>query len=317
VQQYRDGDRVEAVKQFLSWTTARLEALAKGERKLDEAAAEAGTPSPRRGPSTWIAAAVLLSTETLHEGGPYRPHFDLASLGIRRLSHDRNASVFCRDWTTIMASWLLASGRLEEARRLAETVEPDGDGLLLRASVADGIALRPPPAKTEASAAGRRRWDRPGLLREAEQRYRLALSLDPTLVEAKVRLAWLLTHDGRVDEARPLLAAAHQDSQDGYLTYLAALFLGRGCERQGRVDEARAWYEKASRVYPEGQTAYVALGHLLEAGGSPRDGWFRVLDMFGKGPGPQRDPWWVYLDAQFWQADRRMARMRAYAREGR
>jgi hypothetical protein len=67
-------------------------------------------------------------------------------------------------------------------------------------------------------------------------------------------------------------------------------------------------------MYPEAQTAYIALGYLLDGDGRADEARTTVGRMFAEPGNPARDPWWVYGYAQFWQTDHRVAQLRAFAR---
>jgi tetratricopeptide (TPR) repeat protein len=155
-----------------------------------------------------------------------------------------------------------------------------------------------------------------GLFKAAERKYREALSLAPSLLEARLRLGRVLALTNRVDEARILLERVRRESPGGHLGYLADLFLGDVCERVGMREAASACYEAAIHEYPDCQTAYLALGRLQELTGDRERSSATVRDLFGgEGRGnPQHDPWWAYWYAQYWQIDARMADLRARVR---
>jgi len=80
---------------------------------------------------------------------------------------------------------------------------------------------------------------------EAERLYRRALSIDPTLVEARVRLARLLDLRKRHEEAAGELKTALSGSPSGVLSFYAHLFAGRTAQAMGRAGESSAdpWWQ--------------------------------------------------------------------------
>ena len=112
------------------------------------------------------------------------------------------------------------------------------------------------------------------LRREAEAALREALTLDPGLTEARLRLGHILLAEGRLAEAEGLLIQAEARAGDDRGRYLARLFLGRTADGSGRPGEAAGFYRRAVEAWPEAQTARLALALLLEpegrADGGPR-----------------------------------------------
>lgn len=164
------------------------------------------------------------------------------------------------------------------------------------------------------AALGSSRSDANVLLLDAERRYRAALKLDPRLVEARLRLGRVLDLEGRADVARGELERAWQEAGTGYEKYLAALFLGSLHERSRRFADASAAYRAAIREYPESQTAYLALAHLLETQGERAAAAETVRAML-EPQAKRADPWWMYCYAQYWQIDTRLAGLRAMVRQ--
>ena len=176
--------------------------------------------------------------------------------------------------------------------------------------------MPPPPAGVAPSTlvGGPARF---GSLEYTGDRFEEALGLDPSLTEARVRLGRVLVARGFADAAIAHLERARREAPDGFLGYLAALFLGAAHEQKRAWEEAGECYRAALREYPEAQAAYVALGHLQHVSGHPDEGWRTLRGLFGDvgAPrNPQRDPWWVYFDAQTWQTEHRIDQMRRMLR---
>ena len=154
-----------------------------------------------------------------------------------------------------------------------------------------------------------------GSLRYTGDRLEEALRLDPTLTEARVRLGRVMVERGYPDAAIAHLERARREAPDGFLRYLAALFLGAAHAQKRAWEQAAECYRAALRQYPEAQAAYVGLGHALQAAGRPDEAGGRCVAVFlettAEPHRPERDPWWVYFDAQTWQTGHRIEQMRA------
>ena len=113
------------------------------------------------------------------------------------------------------------------------------------------------------------------------------------------------------------LERARQDAGEGYLFYLASLFLGNAYEQAGERGKAAGCYRKAIGEYPEAQAAYLALARLAESGGLDDVPAGVLAQMFGTEPAtrPERDPWWMYPYGQAWQLQVRIDALRAGVRQ--
>jgi tetratricopeptide (TPR) repeat protein len=141
-------------------------------------------------------------------------------------------------------------------------------------------ALRIPPAeKTNA---------------EAERLFRRALAIDPSLVEARVRLARLLDLRGRHEEAGAELETALAQNPTGALAFYAHLFAGRAAQARGRSDEAARHYQGAIDIFPDAQSALLAASHLALLR-SDVPGTLAPLASLGERSTVfTADPWWQY-----------------------
>ncbi len=261
------------------------------------------------------AAAVMLHTEAALRGGDRDSNLKAARSALARLPSGVDAAGFVRGWRIVVASWLLANNLPDEADRLAQSGDTHEETLLLQGAVAEAMATaaasKPGAAFVNVNRARNR--NRVALLTEAEEKYRAALARNPGLVEAAVRLGRLLAREGDRDAALDVLTAARSKAGEGFLAYMAALFTGDLHERAGRIEAARECYQSAVDVYPEAQTARVALAHLLENSGHPLEGWAEICALFEDRHASGRDPWWVYPHAQDWQTNQRLAELRAFA----
>lgn len=105
-------------------------------------------------------------------------------------------------------------------------------------------------------------------LRNAEQRYREALAIDPGLVEARVRLGRVLAHQGRHDAALVELRAVSDSAAGRKLRYYRDLFIGEAEEGRHRDEAAREAYRRALSLYPGAQSAHLALARAERRAGS-------------------------------------------------
>ncbi len=125
----------------------------------------------------------------------------------------------------------------------------------------------------------------------AEREFRLALSLDPALHEARIRLAHVLSvlgdDQGALDTIRPALAAPLSPFFEAY----AALILGRSEEHLGHYAEADAAYARAAARFPQAQSARIGRSRVALAQGRRADALTMLVDAGGSGLGQRDDPW--------------------------
>jgi tetratricopeptide (TPR) repeat protein len=108
-------------------------------------------------------------------------------------------------------------------------------------------------------------------LKEARRAFTEAIALDPDLVLARIRLGRVLWRLKQPEPAREALEAALVRAREADHLYLAHLFLGRIHEDAQRLDQALAEYRAAAQVYPEGQSAAVALSQALQLAGEAEE----------------------------------------------
>ena len=129
--------------------------------------------------------------------------------------------------------------------------------------------------------------------REAEDAFRIAIAEDPGHLEARMRLAHLLTCDRRHDEAAKELAIVLAGVEHPWHRYFASLLLGRAEEGRNRPSEARAAYEAAATLFPEAQAPRVAISQIdLRAG--DRDAAMKMFELLAAERLHEADPWWQY-----------------------
>jgi tetratricopeptide (TPR) repeat protein len=132
-------------------------------------------------------------------------------------------------------------------------------------------------------------------LERAASDYESALTTEPRMAEARVRLGRVEWRRKRFDSARRVLTQAISESS-GPLLYLAHLFLGQVFEDQGGLDEAIRNYRAATEIEPTAQSGGVALAAALALKGhtDPAHEAIENVVRFG-GVRKRADPFWNYL----------------------
>ncbi|HMC77648.1 MAG TPA: hypothetical protein VKH34_10960 [Vicinamibacterales bacterium] len=232
-------------------------------------------------------------------------HADAALTLVRAaLERDPARAAFARRWRSAVAGLLDAAGARDLAERIGSAPLPGlvestaqtaaraefARGLTeeIRAAVAGPLSGTPPkrivPVAPEAQRA----------LLEAAKHFQEALASDPGDGEAALHLGRTLLVGGRETEAdRPLrLAAAAPDRP---VRYLALMFLGAIAERQSRYADAERHYLAALDAFPWGQSAPLALSHVLMRQGREPEARAAVAGQFTKVRPGVVEPLWTYL----------------------
>lgn len=148
---------------------------------------------------------------------------------------------------------------------------------------------------------------RNAMLNAAADTLHAALAVDASLTEARVRIAHVDILRGRDAAAEPALRSVLDGAPSAPLKYLASLMLGGVLERKHDFNGAARAYLDAILAVPDGQSAYIALAHVLHLA-NQREQAALVLDRwFARGVSDRSaDPWWTYgmgldtaLDAGF------------------
>jgi tetratricopeptide (TPR) repeat protein len=217
----------------------------------------------------------------------------------------RDATV--RQWYRASSAYLQGRGdlaaadaQLERARKLfPDDAEIWFSSGCVREALASPVvhqaveSIAPPPGRQPVAVESPKSH-----LEAAATCFRRALQLDSGLAEARVRLAHaaalLDDHEEAVRQLRQGVTVA-----DPYVAYFGSMMLGDEEERLNRRDEARAWYERAAKLYPGAQSPLLALSHLALRFGD-REGALAAAQSIGRLPAdaPERfDPWGVYYVA--------------------
>jgi len=133
-------------------------------------------------------------------------------------------------------------------------------------------------------------------LQLAERYFSRAVSLDPQLVEARIRLGRVIGLQGRHDAAIEQLEQALAVTGDPLLQYYGHLFLGHEREATADTAGARRHFERARDLFPTAQSPHLALSRLARVAGA-LPGALDALAPILVLPADQvqrPDPWWVY-----------------------
>ena len=167
-----------------------------------------------------------------------------------------------REWLLALASAYQARSSPAEAlafyTECAEAFPEAGEARLGAGSLHEAIAFLPDGFPRGNLNVRPRR-----AAKEAERWYREALRVQPSLTEARLRLARVLQRTDRAHEAVSELSRIVESSRDATLTALAHLFWGEICESQDDVEQATAHYQAALAADGDLQVAALALAQAL------------------------------------------------------
>jgi hypothetical protein len=210
---------------------------------------------------------------------------------------------FVGEWYHAIAAYLFANGMNGDAaghlNRAAQVCPNDARLVFDRATYAETLGL----PIYQVVHDDPRTW-RPGFAAqipteertnaEAERLYRRALEIDPSYVEASVRLARLLDHRGQHDEAAAEISKVLDANVAGVVGFYARLVAGRIASSRGRYDEALQRYRDALKLFGTAQSAIIGSSHAALMGADVADalaplGHLRAIDATFNS-----DPWWDY-----------------------
>jgi hypothetical protein len=162
-------------------------------------------------------------------------------------------------------------------------------------------------------------------LKDAERAFRKALQAAPDLHEARLRLGHVLVLQERPDEALETLGEV-RDQLDGGFAYVWRLVEGQAYEARGDFDRAAESYHAARALWPEAQSALMALAQLAYTQGRRPEALELVLHLPGTttAGAPMQpwawyaegaDPWSWYYFGTAWRFPTYLARLRDMVRE--
>lgn len=149
-------------------------------------------------------------------------------------------------------------------------------------------------------------------LREAEHWLRRAVEHGGP-AEARVHLGRVLGRLGRHAEASSMLKDALPTVEEPRLEFLCHLFLGSEEAAQGRTDGARESFERATALRPTAQSPLLALADLAWRAGRRGQALeaIRRVQALPARLAERDDPWQNYLRSCAFDADQRLAAVRA------
>lgn len=141
---------------------------------------------------------------------------------------------------------------------------------------------------------------------DAERLYRRALAANPALLEARVRLARLLEVRKRYDEAAAELKTALAEAPTGTVGFYAHLFAGRTAQASAKADEALMHYKEARSLFPNAQSALLALSQLSLLRADVQEALVPIESLGERSEIFSADPWWQYYLCSGRDADDRL-----------
>lgn len=279
-------------------------------------AADQDEPAIARGRKK-AGAAPARSTVEFDDGQIFRVDREADHWGVARDLLDRVTPPLAQDksvrlWYRATLAWQLGSHDLQWPQfQRAQRLYPDDPVLLyLRGCLHEVFAS---PRLQSVAKLIAKSDDRSVLrsmhaeLEDAETFLRRAVTADPSLRDARVRLGRVQSLLGKNRPAVEELRQVVQSTTDPLVLYYASLFLGSALESLGERDGARASYERASTLYPDAAAPHLALSQLAMSGDLAASR--AALEPILNKPGGRDDddPWWSYYAAAGRDADRDMA----------
>ncbi|HEY8548543.1 MAG TPA: tetratricopeptide repeat protein [Vicinamibacterales bacterium] len=161
-----------------------------------------------------------------------------------------------------------------------------------------------------------RREERAFQLERAAAAYRDVIARDPGLAEAHLRLGRVLMLQGDRNGAETAFARVPESTEDRRWRYLAAMFRAAAAEEQDDREGTRARYEEALAIWPQSQSAQLAISRLLASHGDWEGARQRLAVLAPSEPSasPAEDPWWAYDFGQAWRIESGLAELRRLVR---
>ena len=309
---YRRGDTGQAVTGLQALGAVRARELSRS------------LPAGCDARCSWAAA--LMHTDAAVAGGPGA---DGQLAAARDLVEGRPDSPEARrrrrDWLLVVGYHHQGESRFPEALRAfdeAARLSPgDAEVLLAQGTVAEVAAILPglqPGKAREAAPIGStmlpefiERSERERLEKEARDLYERALSLDPGLLEARLRRGRLLLQRGKEREASADLETVAREATEPYLQALAHLFLAGLAEKKERgFGLALTHYDAALAARPGFQAATVGRAHALHRLGKPRAAAAALEAGLAEAPPGEGEPWTGYHLGLAWRRDAALQELR-------
>jgi len=132
-------------------------------------------------------------------------------------------------------------------------------------------------------------------LEAAEREFRFAVSADPTLHEARIRLAHVLSRLGDDRGAADAVRPALEVPLPPFLEFYAAMLLGRSEEHLGHYQEADDAYARAAARFPDAPSARMGRSRVALAQGRAAEALASLAAVTTAGAPDDGDPWLLYL----------------------
>ncbi len=312
-------DPPKTVTEFSAWTRDRLGKVQSIQFQPAKPLPEYIKSEAEWGPETLRLAAMIHSDLALRAYQKQNvPEFEFQqgladgwlTLADNRLSAP--GSLRSR-WTITISRMLLASGDPGIAERILtranERIGNDAAILLALGTVKETQASR-----LVAELRGGRLDEpayaskpRDAALVAAQAAFEKAITLRPSLIEARLRLAHVYAMKGDDARAYSLITEVLAAKPSAPMKYLAWLMAGGVLERARQLDAAAKSYVEAIGAMPDGQSAYLALANIFHRSGQTAEAGAVVERLFARGAvGTNADPWWTYplgldlsMDRQF------------------
>jgi tetratricopeptide (TPR) repeat protein len=204
-------------------------------------------------------------------------------------------------WYHAVAAYLFASGKNGDAtghlRHAEQVLRDDARALFDRATYAETFGLPIYQAVRESSSGTGGTAGLPAenqTNEEAERLYRRTLDVDPSYVEARVRLARLLEHRGKHDEAAQEIDKALEAQPAGVVGYYAHVVAGRIASARGRYEEALGHYRSAASLFRLAQSALIGASHAALMLADVPQTLAPLEQLRDDRAARDADPWWDY-----------------------
>jgi tetratricopeptide (TPR) repeat protein len=238
-------------------------------------------------------------------------HWPLASWLLAAVEPDSSSDEFVRFWYRAVAATFLSTSRFGNATyhlaRGQKALPRDPVLLLYAGAMHEALAS---PRVQNVRVTGN---DLPS---EREHIHGAVRDLSDALKygappEAQLRLGRVTGRLGRHADAVSALELCVPSAGDARLAYFRELFLGTEYGALGRIDEARASFERAAALFPTAQAPLIALSDVCRRSGD-RAGALAALDRLAALPSGRDDPWWTYYQSDAADAARQVKAVRAW-----
>lgn len=242
-------------------------------------------------------------------------HWELARFLAQSARDTQNGRVWVADWYRATVAFLQREQQYgsEHVREALRIVPADARLHLLAGGEHEALASPSVQSFVEATTRSAsmtlsvQSADRE--LAEAQRFFSQAVDLDPGLAEARVRLGRVMALRGRSADAIAHLRQATLAEAEPLISFYAFLFLGSALETRRDYSESRDAYARAAALFPDAQSANLALAQLAWRFGDRRETTKRLEAALDSADG-RSDPWRTYHLAQGRDAERMLRQVR-------